>query len=102
MRKAKPVSLKRKVMTAAVMGMLGVGVASPAFAWGISVGGGQWAYAVSVCCNWSEYLHNSVNHGSSVQNSQGLVRSACEPPTVLAYATETADISGNKAYWRYC
>lgn len=101
MRTTRPLTFKSKVAAAAATGLLTVGLASPAFAW-IEVGGGRWAYAVSICCNWSDYQHDSVNHGSSVKNSQGIVRSDCVSPGITAHASETADITGNEAFWRHC
>ncbi|WP_422756806.1 lactococcin 972 family bacteriocin [Micromonospora sp. WMMD708] len=94
--------MKRRVKLAVAAGLLTVGVASPAFAAYEQVGGGEWWYGVSVCCNYSDYLHPSTGHGSSVSNGNGAVSSDCEPGGVTAEASQSATWSGNKAYWRHC
>ncbi|MFD0783803.1 lactococcin 972 family bacteriocin [Micromonospora azadirachtae] len=103
MRRTRPATLKRKATLAAVTGLMAVGVATPAYAAHEYVGGGEWWYAVSVCCNWSDYNHPSQWHRTSVSNSGGTVKSDCMPYARMASATQTASISGNKAYWSvYC
>ncbi|MFD6649387.1 lactococcin 972 family bacteriocin [Micromonospora chalcea] len=82
---------------------MAVGVsASPAWAGHEYVGGGEWWYAVSVCCNWSDYYHPSQWHKTSVSNSGGTVVSPCTSYSKTASASQSARISGNKAYWNYC
>lgn len=100
MRKTKPTSLKRKVIFAAATGLMAIGAATPAIA--VPAGGGDWYYGVSVCCNWSRYYHNGVNHGASVRNGDGLVRSACVAPGQRAEARQGATLTGNQAFWRHC
>ena len=100
MRTTKPTSLKRKVILAAATGLMAVGAATPAIA--VPAGGGDWYYGVSLCCNWSRYYHNGVNHGASVRNADGLVRSACMAPGLVAEARQARRPSGNEAFWRHC
>lgn len=101
MRTERPTTLKRKAMIAAAVGVMAVAAAAPAFATVEHVGGGEWTYGVTYTENFSYYDHPSTGHGSSVQNSTGLVRSPCEDGGYLAMAWQPK-ASNNKAYWRHC
>ncbi len=102
MRTKRPTTLKRKVMFAAAMGLMAVGAASPALATTEYPEGGTWFYTVSVCCNVSHFDHPDRNHGSSVRNGNGLVRSECKGPGITAKAEQPATFRGNKAFYRFC
>ncbi len=97
----------RKIIITALTGIAAaIAVVGPAWAdTVVYVDGGKWHYgADSQHGNFSNYVHNGRNHGSSVENlAQGIVRSNCAPPTVWSAAQERYSvIGGNKAYYRFC
>lgn len=59
--------LKRKVGTTLATGVMLLAFASPALAATAYVGGGTWNYGTGAGRVWSDYLHNTKCHGSSVQ-----------------------------------
>ena len=90
---------------AVVIGLVASGVltATPmvtALATTKSVSGGTWDYGATGTVNYSNYLHPSGLHRSSVANPDyGTVRSKDEPGGQRSYASEGVAIMGNKAYY---
>lgn len=85
------------------LALLTVGLATvsslTAFA-GEVVEGGTWDHGVSSTV-WSQYLHNSKEHGSSAMNGDGnMDKDYNVRPGRASYASVKATKHGNKAY--YC
>jgi len=60
-------AVRRKLVTALVAGGMVLGLASPALATVVNVGGGTWDYGTGGGKVWSYYYHGSKCHKSSVQ-----------------------------------
>ncbi|MEU5692420.1 lactococcin 972 family bacteriocin [Actinosynnema sp. NPDC020468] len=89
----------RVVKSALAAGALVLGIATPALATVVNVGGGTWDYGVDSARVWSNYYHGSKCHGSSVvgayYDSSGDTRAG-----ITARASAPAKGSGNKSYYR--
>lgn len=88
---------------------LGVAVSggTAAYAAYASAGGGIWHYggpSLVPSNNWSNYLHDSVDHASSVTGDRGLVRSACREPGTWSKASawDSNPFRMDQAYWHHC
>ena len=62
--------------------------------------GGKWEYGTSGTQVYSNYIHYSKFHGSSVNNEYGLVRSPDVQGNTWANARNRQANSGNQAFYR--
>lgn len=95
-------------MLTAALG-LGIAVAggTAAFAAVTTAGGGIWHYggpSLTPSNNWSNYLHPTLDHSSSVTGDAGLVTSACAAPGAWSKASawDSSPLRQDQAYWHYC
>jgi lactococcin 972 family bacteriocin len=93
-----PVS-KRSAIATIVASVFAVGIAAPALATVTNVDGGTWSYGVDGGLVYSNYLHPTACHGSSVKGEQW-VFSPNAAPGYWSSASATAAWRGNKAYYR--
>jgi lactococcin 972 family bacteriocin len=96
-------NLKKTMATVALTGTLAVAGASAANAWTqYPVQGGTWNYGY----HWgiySDYLNNTLCHGSSVQNDWGYNSSINTAPGYWAQASHTGNVwTNNRWYYRTC
>lgn len=86
--------LKKFATGAAVAGLIISGGAATASAAAQYVGGGR---------VYSDYYHQHLRHGSSVQGRSGLVQSPCTDPGHWSKASDnTKRFGGNQSFWRHC
>ncbi|MFC8823696.1 lactococcin 972 family bacteriocin [Streptomyces rochei] len=69
---------KRNVIKAALASAaIVLGVAAPAMAITVDVGGGKWSYDEGANTAWSNFYHSKNKHASSVKIGENLFRSGC-------------------------
>lgn len=94
---------KQFITGAAVAMLLLTGAAATASAATQYVGGGIWEYGVGGGKVHSDYYHDSLRHGSSVNGKSGLVQSPCTAQGTWSRASDDSKTwGGNTAYWRHC
>lgn len=102
-----PSRTRKAVLAVALSLGIAVSGATAAYAVYESAGGGTWhhgAPAVIPSNNWSNYLHPTEAHGSSVTGDRGLVQSACREGGVWskANAWDSNPFRWDVARWYYC
>lgn len=91
--------MKKRILAATLLCTMALG-GTAAYAQTKSVGGGTWTYGVNSSV-YSEYEHNSKEHGSSVRNGNNQMDTDYnEPAGSTASASISATSSGNQSY--YC
>ncbi len=99
----KTLRAKRFVVTGVAAAAMILGLATPALATVVNVGGGTWNYGVENNGGevWSYYHHPSRNHRSSVINGYGeYYSSPCVAPKTWSYASLRADPNHTDySYW---
>ncbi|BCL25262.1 lactococcin 972 family bacteriocin [Streptomyces aurantiacus] len=91
--------IKRSIKLSIAAGALVAGMATPALATTIGVGGGTWDYGVSSSTVRSNYFHQTRCHGSSVEG-QYYDSSGNVAANDWARASANAASFGNQAWWR--
>jgi len=102
-----PSRTRRAVLAVALSLGIAVSGGTAAFAAITSAGGGTWHYggpSLIPSNNWSNYLHPTTTHASSVTGDRGLVRSACRDGGVWSKASawDSNPFRMDQAYWHYC
>ena len=93
---------KRLVSGVTVLLMVGA-TAGAAFATTEYVGGGTWDYGKANGTVYSNYLHNTRVHRSSVKVGSTVTRSQCTSARYWSrVAAGTSVWSSESAYWAYC
>ncbi|ADG74077.1 bacteriocin, lactococcin 972 family [Cellulomonas flavigena DSM 20109] len=102
-----PSRTRRALLTVALALGVAVSGGTAAYAVVVSAGGGTWHYggpSLTPSYNWSNYLHPTKDHASSVTGDRGLVRSECRAPEVWSKASawDSNPFRQDQAYWHYC
>lgn len=91
--------LATAIATVAVTG----GLAAPALATTTNVGGGTWSYGTSSSSVYSNYLHPTRLHGSSVKRGDTVFRSNCAAAGTWAKASASKSwYQVDYSYYRFC
>ncbi|WP_411742030.1 lactococcin 972 family bacteriocin [Raineyella sp. W15-4] len=91
--------IAKAIATAVVTLGIAAGSAASANATVVPVGGGTWNYGVGGIV-WSNYYHGSKVHGSTACSGVRCVASPWTPQGRWSYASTSATLAGNTAYWR--
>lgn len=87
--------IKVAVASAALVG----GLAAPAMAVTVDVGGGKWSYDEGANSAWSNYYHSKNRHASSVNIGQTVFKSGCTAAGKWSLAS--GGKSGGLIYYYY-
>lgn len=92
----------RRLAAAAMVGIFSLGVASPALATVVNVGGGTWDYGTGNGIVWSDYYHSVNKHKTSVYNGSYHYSNCASGGTWSLVSASDRWYAVDSAYWNWC